>query len=502
LYTFILFISLIGIASASTYTVSPTGSSDQKVINAAIDHAAQDGGGTVYLQTGIYDITNTITMKSYIELKGDPDAILRVSASYQWFTDGVVTCDEAIRDVSISGFQCDGNIGNLPREWDSTPGHDRDAGKFFNLGGYSNQMSRNINIHDMKIYNVFSDGIYLKYTDGIRIYNNKIINCQHEGFFLSACQNTDIHDNKISGICSDGGRFMNSRFYKVRNNVFVSFSGDSFGAFKGGEAGLQIGDQINQVDHGFAPSYKPFTTDNAEVTGNIFGYSSERAINLVNIEDTANIIINSNTYLNKGQLERAGIDFDLNYSSENPPTIEQSEKIFSSIFDLFSTKYYSQVGINDTIILPDGVNESPIEATGTIEYIKAGDGYTTLVKVPLDGISEVQYEVNGTQTTHTLMIGEKTKHGIVFYETSIWEGKLKHSLDDLKLDGRVPAETIHVKCITPKSKFAPTFKIIETETNLLSVDQYSIGALAVLIVGLFTIRYILKHSFFSELYTD
>jgi parallel beta-helix repeat protein len=212
----------------------------------------------------------------------------------------------------------------------------------------------------MKIYNVFSDGIYLKYTDGIRIYNNKIINCQHEGFFLSACQNTDIHDNKISGICSDGGRFMNSRFYKVRNNVFVSFSGDSFGAFKGGEAGLQIGDQINQVDHGFAPSYKPFTTDNAEVTGNIFGYSSERAINLVNIEDTANIIINSNTYLNKGQLERAGIDFDLNYSSENPPTIEQSEKIFSSIFDLFSTKYYSQVGINDTIILPDGVNESPI----------------------------------------------------------------------------------------------------------------------------------------------
>jgi hypothetical protein len=206
--------------------------------------------------------------------------------------------------------------------------------------------------------------------------------------------------------------------------------------------------------------------------------------------------------LNKGQLERAGIDFDLNYSSENPPTIEQSEKIFSSIFDLFSTKYYSQVGINDTIILPDGVNESPIEATGTIEYIKAGDGYTTLVKVPLDGISEVQYEVNGTQTTHTLMIGEKTKHGIVFYETSIWEGKLKHSLDDLKLDGRVPAETIHVKCITPKSKFAPTFKIIETETNLLSVDQYSIGALAVLIVGLFTIRYILKHSFFSELYTD
>jgi hypothetical protein len=355
---FLLLFLLSGLAQASTITLNPTGLNDQNQITDAISQVSKEGGGEVHLTSGVYDVANTITMKSYIKLTGDPNAILRVSASSQWFIDGVVTCNEAIHDVSISGFQCDGNIGNLPRDWDSTPGHDRDAGKFFNLGGYSNQMSRNIKIHDMKIYNCFSDGAYFKYTNGIEFYNNEIINCQHEGFFLSACQNADIYNNKISGICSNGGRAMNSIFYKIRNNVFVSFGGDSFGAYKGGEAGLQIGDQVNQVDHGFAPSYKPFKTDNAEITGNIFGYSSEGAINLVNINDTANIIINSNSYLNKGQLERAGIDFDLNYSSDNPPTIEQSERTFDNILSILSKEVPNTEHINTAKKLEQTHNEA------------------------------------------------------------------------------------------------------------------------------------------------
>jgi hypothetical protein len=366
---FILLIILysIQLSKAETYAVSPAGASDQKIINAAINAASP--GDTVYLNSGVYDVANTITMKSYIKLTGDQNAILRVSASSQWFINGVVVCNEAIHDIEIYGFQCDGNIGNLPREWDSTPGHDRDAGKFFLLGGYSNQMSRNIKIHDMKIHSCFSDGIYLKYTDGIELYNNEIINCQHEGYFISACKNADVYNNKISGICSDGGRFMNSIFYKVRNNIFISFSGNSFGAFKGGEAGLQIGDQVNEVNHGFAPSYKPFLTDNAEVTGNIFGYSSEKAIHIVNIQDTANIIINSNTYLDKGQLERAGIDFDLNYSANNPPSVEDSERIFSNIFDILDSKVTDTGRTNQTaddIPLQVATNESGIIAGGVI----------------------------------------------------------------------------------------------------------------------------------------
>ena len=93
--------------------VSPSGSSDQNVINQALS-----GGGTVYLQSGVYNIDGQIRIGSNTILTGSPDAILRVSFSNsQWFVDGVGVIgaiNEPLNNVEISGFSLDGNCENLP----------------------------------------------------------------------------------------------------------------------------------------------------------------------------------------------------------------------------------------------------------------------------------------------------------------------------------------------------------------------------------------------------
>jgi parallel beta-helix repeat protein len=382
---------------------------DEVQINEALAN-----GGNVHLPSGVYVLEGPVIIHSNTVLSGEGGTILRVSSSSsQWFTGQTgVICNptESLQNVEICFLEVDGNIGNLPRNFDSTPGHDRDAEKLILIGGFSSEYGNNIIIHDVKLYNAFSDGIYLRFTNNIQIYNNEIINCQHEGFFLSACQNADVYNNKVSGICSDGGRFMNSIFYKVHDNVFVSFGGDSFGAYKGGEAGLQIGDQVNEVNHGFAPSYKPFTTDNAEITGNVFGYSSEKAIHLVNLQKNANIIINSNTYLNKEQLERAGIDFDLNYSVDNLPTLEQSEKVFSSIFDILDSTISDSGYVNqsrvfnpDKTLMSKGSESAWLDVVGYTGQIKIGND--TYIPKPA---SESAIVVSGTKSSRDRVVRQES----------------------------------------------------------------------------------------------
>ena len=207
LISFITFVLLCGSASAGTYIVNPQGSSDQNVINQALNSAHQDGGGTVYLSAGVYTIDGPMYIWSNTKLTGDPDTIIRVStSSSQWFqgSTGIISCKESLKNVEICSFSIDGNIENLPWSYsDSRADTSHDCEKLMILGGYSNDFAENIKIHDMKLYNSFSDGIYLRYTTGETIYNNIISNCQHEGIFLTGVTDGLIFDNKIAGIVSD-----------------------------------------------------------------------------------------------------------------------------------------------------------------------------------------------------------------------------------------------------------------------------------------------------------
>lgn len=451
---------------AETYYVSPTGSqSDQKIINDAIDKAAEDGGGTVYLTSGIYLVDGPVIIKSNVMLTGDSDAIIRVAPyphSSKWFTGQTgIICnpEEVIHNVVIWGFQIDGNIKNLPASYANSRSDTRhDCEKLILIGGWSSNFGSNIKIHDMKLYNAFSDGIYIRFSKGVACYNNFISNCQHEGIFFSCVVNGSIYGNKIAGITSDCARLDNCQNCKIHDNIFFAYKGDSYGAYKGGHNGLQIGNA--GVSHGYDARNKPFKTKNIEVFNNVFSDPGLRAIWYHGGE---NVYIHDNEFKDAAVLETMGVPIG-DISFENQPTIEMTEKVFDSIFDIFSMDFTTQAGNNDTVILPEGVKEIPSEAIGTITQYEQGNLSYTLVSVPTVGLSEVRYEVNGKVAVHTLMLGEKQGSKIIFSNCSIWSGDFDRIGDSLYLEGVVEPEDIEVTCVSPVNEFKPILDVEQVET--------------------------------------
>ena len=146
---FLLILTLFpGVAKASdAITVSPTGINDQVAINEALEAVHSAGGGEVYLNAGVYLVSDTIVIWSNTKLTGDPGAIIRVSpSSSQWFTGqtGIISCMESVKQVEICGFSIDCNCGALPASYANTAGHDKDCERCILLGGYSNDLAQYI----------------------------------------------------------------------------------------------------------------------------------------------------------------------------------------------------------------------------------------------------------------------------------------------------------------------------------------------------------------------
>lgn len=307
------------------------GHSNQNQINRALEE------GDVYLGPGVYEVDNTIIMRSNRVLAGDPNAIIKVwGGSSQWFKGktGVISCQEAIHDVEIYGFQIDGNIRELPKRYaDSRSDTSHDCEKLIVLWGNSNNFAKNIRIHDMKLYNAFSDGIYIIYADGVACYDNIMSNCQHEGIYFSVVKNGHIHNNKIAGITSDCARLDNCDTCLVEYNLFFSYGGESYGAYKHGENGLQIGDAGSSK--GYNAAKKGYPTRNIEVRFNTFADPGLRAIWLHGGE---NVYIHDNEFIDATELETMGVPIG-DISVDNPPSLELTEKVFSSIFDILDVEF-------------------------------------------------------------------------------------------------------------------------------------------------------------------
>lgn len=352
--SFILFLYLsslffTGAASAAgDYIVSPTGATnDQDVINKAIEKASGSGGGTVYLTAGVYLVDGPVIIKSNVHLTGDPNAIIRVSStSSQWFKGQIgVICNptESVHNVEISGFQIDGNIANLPKSYANSRSDTRhDCEKLILIGGWQSNFGSNIKIHDMKLYNAFSDGIYIRFSKGVACYNNFISNCQHEGIFFSCVVNGSIYGNKIAGITSDCARLDNCQNCKIHDNIFFAYTGDSFGAYKGGHNGLQIGNA--GVSHGYDARNKPFKTKNIEVFNNVFSDPGLRAIWYHGGE---NVYIHDNEFVNAEELITMGIPVG-DISFDNQPTVEMTEKVFGGLLEILNIDFVDNARYNQT----------------------------------------------------------------------------------------------------------------------------------------------------------
>ena len=449
--SFLLFLLILctGIAKAgeeNRITLSPSDThSNQNQINEAIKTVAASGG-TVYLNPGVYYVDNTIVIRSNVHLLGDPEAIIRVSPrSSQWFKGriGVISCKESLKNVEIAGFQIDGNIGNLPRSYaNSQPGREHDCEKLINIGGYSGDFANNIKIHDMKLYNAFSDGIYIIYAQNVEIYNNFISNCQHEGIYLSVVRGGGyIHHNKIAGITSDAARLDNCKQCLIEYNLFFSYGGESYGAYKHGENGLQIGDAGSSK--GYNAVKKGYHTEDIEVRFNTFADPGLRAIWLHS--GTKNVYIHDNKFVDAEVLETMGVPLgDISYENDPAIDIETSEKAFRSIFDIlkmdYSFKYPNvQLDLNSKV------------------QVIAYQNYS-LVNVQGEGLTAVKVHYEDKQVTH-------------YIEKDIWVGDLHHQGNKIYLPGSFQKGALKVTCISRQGYQDVTdFEIIEKQEETGSIN--------------------------------
>ena len=454
---------LCGLANAGEQiTLTPDGGhSNQEQINKALEK------GNVYLEAGVYEVDDTIIIGSNRVLTGDKKAIIKVwGGSSQYFVGlkGVISCEGAVHDVEISNIQIDGNIKDLPRSYaNSRSDRSHDCEKLIILHGYSNQFAKNIKIHDLKLYNSYSDGCYILFGENIEVYNNFISNTQHEGVYLSCVKNGLFYNNKIAAICSDAGRLDNCVDCKVYDNYFFSYNGESYGQYKGGQAGLQIGDSGSSK--GYNASKKPLKTKNIEVYNNVFADPGRQAIWLDSTgKGVENVYIHSNEFIDAAGLETQGIpvgDISSNVSYDNPPSVEISESIFNSIFDVMYLDFVPQADSNDTIIFPAGVNNTPSKTPWTIEQHTNKENPTTLIYGPIDGLTKVQFKIGGKEETHTLMIGERKGLNVIYTNVSAWSGELSHQGNALYLNGTIDSQDIKVICYTPKGRFEPSLNVVE-----------------------------------------
>lgn len=313
---------------------------DEQQINELLKNS-----GNVTLENKVYTITGPIYIHSNTVLTGGPDTVIRVSSSSsQWFTGniGIISNNEAIHDVEIYGFSIDGNVQNLPAEYhhsQSDTAHDCE--RCILLHGDSNKFMNNVKIHDMRLYDSFSDGVYIRFCNNAQVYNNFISNTQHEGVFFVCAMDSLIYNNKVAGITSDCLRLDNCVNNKVFGNICFSYNGShASNTYAGGENGIQIGN--SGVSHGYDGRDKPTSTKNIEVFNNSFINNGLQAILLdsVALTSSVNVFIHDNKIIGKTDLETSGFSFDINnYSYENPPSVETSEKIFSSIFDILNIEF-------------------------------------------------------------------------------------------------------------------------------------------------------------------
>ena len=279
--------------------------------------AYQSGGGIVYLNPGVYNIDGQIRIGSNTKLTGNPNTLIRVSSSSsQWFPDGtgIIEAIDNLNNVEICGFQIDGNCENLPTDFANSGPGDHDAERLIDFRCDSGNFGTNISIHDMKIYDAYSDGFHIAFAHGVYCYNNFFSNCQHDAVFYIDVVGGEIYNNRIEGITDDCIRFDNCQLIKIHDNLLYTYKGsNNHGSFEDGANGIQGGDE--GFSHGGGSS-KPDFVDSVEIYNNLIENMGLAGIQLdtTGQNDNERVLIHHNTIVNCGYESNAqwgaGIAFD------------------------------------------------------------------------------------------------------------------------------------------------------------------------------------------------
>jgi len=499
---------LCGLANAGEQTtLSPKdGHDNQNQITDALKN------GNVYLEAGVYEVDGPIFIGSNRVLSGDSDAIIRVwSGSSQWFTgsNSIISALGQVDNLEIYGFQIDGSCDKLPFEYHHSRADTKhDSERAIYVQGSTGRFNTNIKIHHMQISNCFGDGVHVRFANNVHCYSNFIQNCQHEGIFWVCVQNGLAEGNKIAGITSDCMRFDNCVSNIIQNNYLFSYTGNQNNqAPEGWHKGIQIADSgASMVYDG---SNKPTHTTDIVVRWNTFANCGTQSIWLDSTgKGYDNMHIYDNTFIGVAAVTNEGHDISLDITASNEsaieynnltetvqPTVEMSERIFKSIFDVMYLDFVAQAGVNDTVIFPEGVNNTPSKTPWTMEHHMNNGSPVTLVYGPTNGLTKVEFEANGKKSTHTLMIGERKGLSVIYTNVSTWDGELDHQGNELYLDGEVTSKDLRITCYTPTGSFEPAVNTVEIQTPSSLFSPLLKWAACVLLICFIYCVFVIKHTF-------
>lgn len=388
------------------------------IFSVGIAHAGDEQGisqqlreqKTVVLEAKVYMLEGPVLINSGNSLIGQPGTVLKVSEkSSQWFLPGkgIIYSEGSVDNILIENIEIDGNCQNLPREFANSPGHDKDCEKAIVLKGASDRFSNNITIRNVNIHDCFSDAIYIGFCNSVFISKLEGINCQHSTIYLCEVKGGIIQGCEIWGITSDNIRVENSLRVEVLKNLLYTYTGDhANGAWPGGQNFVQVGDQT--PSHGYGSS-KPDHTQDINIHDNVMSGKNWHTIWINNVQSGANVWVHNNTYIDLPEVETTGKGF----SVEHPPTIEQAEQTFSSIYDFLKKDYIFQY--------PD--LQQDFKASATVTYQNYSIEPYSLVEVQGEHIKVVKYSYAGKEVRH-------------FLDRNIWTGELGHAGNAAYLPGK------------------------------------------------------------------
>lgn len=216
------------------------GKSDQVEINQALDFVAQNKDfTTVHLKgPATYWVDGTIFISSNTIIEGDSTAKIKLIDNAEWpkfqgiimqkgavFDIGIDDTTNAVHDITIRGFEIDGNRVNQ----NEPSGH-----------GYvyliKLQNCYNITINNMYLHDALAECVNIQsccygYNINFDFYDNFVTTSGHDGVYVGLSQNFKIHDNIFLENRTDAHiRAQDCNHFKIYNNIagnnpFTRFSG-------------------------------------------------------------------------------------------------------------------------------------------------------------------------------------------------------------------------------------------------------------------------------------
>ncbi|AKB35624.1 hypothetical protein MSSAC_1034 [Methanosarcina siciliae C2J] len=193
------------------------GTEDNEQIQAALDAVKNSAAhNTVYLNSGTYEITQSLHLHSGIKLTGDSGACLKLVDSAGWSRDTPIIgqSTSSIYNVEISGFEIDGNAANQSEEIFSL---------YYDLIFLN--YADNVLIHDMNLHDNLNDAVKIQNGSNAQVYDNWIEETGDNGINFNKCSYVEAYSNHITTKTFTGIRISDSNHVELYENIIEGYEG-------------------------------------------------------------------------------------------------------------------------------------------------------------------------------------------------------------------------------------------------------------------------------------